>query len=244
MYITDTMPKSVNALSIIEQGMQSPNTTRVGDMGSLILTRMDNGAVFRLFGLMVSSEHRVRYELHGDRGLISTANPNHWSHVRVWHEKWLLKEGQPNNVIYQPAWPEHAEIAAKSGHGGGDFWTNFHFANAIRSGKPPYLDVYRGVAMSIVGVQAWRSALSEGVPVEIPDFKSEKSRKAFENDDWSPFPEDYKPGQPPASIQGNVLPSKAAQKRATETWAKRGYRDPGTVAAIKAFGNKQKGKSV
>ena len=36
----------------------------------------------------------------------------------------------------------------KAGHGGGDFWTSFHFANAIRTGEQPYLDVYRGVTMS------------------------------------------------------------------------------------------------
>ncbi len=236
MYMTDTMPVSVNSLSITEPPMQSPNTSRIADMGSLILTRMDNGAVFRIFGLMLSSEHSVRYTLHGEKGLISTAAPNHWSTVRIYHEKWLLKNGAPNNVTYAPAWPEHADLAAKAGHGGGDFWTNFHFVNAIRAGEQPYLDVYRGVAMSSVGILAWKSALEEGKPFAVPDFKNEKSRKAYENDDWSPFPEDYKPGQPPASINGNIVPSKKAQKVSEAKWTEMKVRNIGSVKEIKAFG--------
>jgi predicted dehydrogenase len=235
MYITDTMPVSVNALSIVEEPMQSPNTTRIGDMGSVILTRMDNGAVFRIFGLMLSSEHAVKYALHGEKGLISTTEPNHWANVRIHHEKWQLAKGQANNVIYSPAWPEHADLAAKSGHGGGDFWTNFHFANAIRTSTPPYLDVYRGVSMTSVGILGWKSALQEGASFPVPDFKSEKARKAHETDDWSPFPQDYKPGQPPVSIQGNIVPSKAAQKRSIEAWTKRGVKNIGSVKDIPSF---------
>jgi len=52
MYITDTMPKRINALSI-----SCPSTEQqvaaVGDPGSVILCRMDNDAVFRLFGLVL-----------------------------------------------------------------------------------------------------------------------------------------------------------------------------------------------
>ena len=64
-----------------------------------------------------------------------------------------------------PDWPERGDLARRAGHGGGDFWTNFHFVRAIRSGRQPYLNVYRGVAMAAVGVQAWRSCLENGAPL-------------------------------------------------------------------------------
>ncbi|MCF7855232.1 MAG: Gfo/Idh/MocA family oxidoreductase, partial [Candidatus Pacebacteria bacterium] len=83
MHITDTMPVSVNALSIPEERTQTPNTTKVSDVGSVILTRMDNGAVFRIWGLMLSSIHRVKYEVHGDRGYMATADGG----VRIHHEE-------------------------------------------------------------------------------------------------------------------------------------------------------------
>ena len=221
MYATDTMPVKVNGLSIVEEPIQSPNTVKVSDSGSVILCRMDNGAVFRIFGLMLSSEHRVKYEIHGERGVMGTSG---WNQIRVHHEAWLRDKGQPQARTYTPDWPEHGDLAAKAGHGGGDFWTNFHFANAIRSGKPPYLDVYRGVAMCSVGILAWRSALEDGTPLAMPDFRKESERKKFENDNWSPWQDGTGDGKAPPSIQGYKKPNTKAVEKAREAWNKIGYK--------------------
>jgi predicted dehydrogenase len=223
MCITDTMPVSVNALSITEERTQTPATTKISDVGAVILARMDNGAVFRIWGLMMSSIHRVKYEVHGDRGLIATAEPNHWTTVRIHHEDWLRQPGAPTDIAYTPDWPEHAELARAAGHGGGDFWTSFHFANAIRSGEPPYLDVYRGAAMAAVGILGWRSCLEGGKPFSIPDFRDDSARRAVEDDHWSPFPADAGPGQPPPSIRGLVDAAPEAVEHAREVWARQGY---------------------
>ena len=225
MCITDTMPVSVNALAITEERHQSPATTKVSDAGSVILARMDNGAVFRIWGLMMSSIHRVKYEVHGDRGYIATAEPDHWGNVRIHHEEWLREGDQPADTTYPADWPEHGDLAREAGHGGGDFWMNFHFANAIRSGEPPYLDVYRGAAMSAVGILGWRSCLEQGRPIAIPDFSDEAVRRAVEDDHWSPFAEDAGPGQPPPSLRGTIAPSAEAAAYAREQWAKQGYRE-------------------
>ncbi|MBM3265725.1 MAG: Gfo/Idh/MocA family oxidoreductase [candidate division Zixibacteria bacterium] len=226
MCITDTLPVSVNALSIVEPSTQSPDRVKVGDAGAILLLRMDNGAVFRIFGLCLSSIHRVRYEIHGERGLLATAEPDHWSTVRVHHEEWLRHEDQPLSRTYRADWPEHGDLARSAGHGGGDFWTSFHFARTIRSGKQPYLDVYRGVAMAAAGIEGWRSCLQEGIAIRIPDFKKEKERCVFENDHWSPYPEDTGPGQPPPSIRGYVAPNRPAVSRARKVWKSLGYQLP------------------
>ena len=78
----------------------------------------------------------------------------------------------------------------------GDFFTNFHFAEAIRSGQQPYLDIYRALDMSICGIQAYRSALEDGAPYEVPDFRDEQVRSKYEDDHWSPDPARKGPGQP------------------------------------------------
>jgi len=180
---------------------------------------MDNGAVFRIWGLGMSSIHRVRYEVHGERGLAAMADGG----VRIHHEPWLRQDGQLQEQTYRPEWPEHADLANKAGHGGGDFWTNFHFANAIRSGKQPYLDVYRATAMAAVSILGWRSCLEEGKPFTIPDFRKKSARKACIGDQWSPFPDDAGPGQPPASLNGNLKPSREAVAYARKVWRKLGY---------------------
>ena len=226
MCITDTMPVKVNALSIASRKV-TDLTVRVGDPGSVILCRMEGGAVFRIFGLHLPG-HSNWYRVHGTRGAMEfTRGPGYFGpgQIRVWHEEWDLRPGEVLDRAYIPNWPEHAEEARKAGHGGGDFWTNLHFADAIRSGEPPYLDVYRGVAMSSVGILAWKSALEDGRPFDVPDFKSEASRGDYENDHWSPWPEHAGPGQPPPSILGWIEPTPEGIEVARQAWGEIGYRE-------------------
>ncbi len=225
MYITDAMPTQVNALSITCDSV-GEKTMSVADPGSVILCRMDHGAVFRLFGLVLPG-HSNWYRVHGARGAMELVRgPGYYGsgQVRIWHEEWDLKEGEVTDKVYTPEWPEHGELAKKAGHGGGDFWTSFHFASAIRSGEQPYLNVYRGVAMSSVGILAWKSALEEGAPVAVPDFSDEASRKKVEDDHWSPWPEHAGEGQPPSSIRGWVEPSDKSKALAKKVWEEMGYK--------------------
>ena len=143
--------------------------------------------------------------------------------VRVWHEEWDRKPDEEAERVYTPDWPEHGDMARQAGHGGGDFWTNFHFANAVRSGTPSFLDVYRGVAMSSVGILAWKSALEDGRPFEVPDFRDEVARKPYEDDLWSPWPDHTGPGQPPPSILGTPEPSPESVGCARKVWKEIGY---------------------
>jgi len=77
--------------------------------------------------------------------------------------------------------------------------------------------------MSIAGIQAWRSALNDSAPMEVPDFRRESVRRKYAKDDWSPDPERKKKGQPDSSVLGNLEPSAAAKKLAAKVWAKQGY---------------------
>ena len=225
MYITDTVPIKVNGLSIVCRKVDE-TTVRIADPGSVILCRMDNGAVFRIFGLLLPG-HSNWYRIHGSRGAMEiTRGPGYFGpgQVRVWHEDWDLQPGEVTERTYVPNWPEHGDLARAAGHGGGDFWTNFHFANAIRSGEPPYLNVYRSVAMSSVGILAWKSALEDGRPFDMPDFRDETRRAEVEHDNWSPWPEHAAPGQPPPSVEGFRAPSSKGTEFARQVWKEIGYK--------------------
>lgn len=225
MYITETMPVSVNALSIPNKE-RNDTTISIKDRGSVILCRMDNGSVFRLLGGGVSG-HSNWYRVHGTTGAMeNTRGPGYFGpgQVRVWHDEWDQKGKEPLERSYLPEWPEHGELARKTGHGGGDFFTNFHFAQAIKTKKQPYLDVYKGVAMSSVGIVAWKSALENGKPYEMPNFKKESDRKKIENDHWSPYPEHAGPGQPPTSILGKIESTPKAIAYAKKIWKESGFK--------------------
>ncbi|MCX5670663.1 MAG: hypothetical protein NTU94_05005, partial [Planctomycetota bacterium] len=224
MYITEAMPVKVNGLSIACRKVDEL-TVRRGDPGSVILCRMDDGAVFRLFGLGLPG-HSNWYRVHGDRGAMEiTRGPGYFGpgQVRVWHEEWDLRPGEVRERTYLPDWPEHADLARKAGHGGGDFFTAHYFAEAIRTGKPPYLDVYRGVAMSCVGILAWKSVLARGAPFEMPDFRKEASRAPFANDHWTPFAKTEGPDRPPTASRGEPPLDPKGLAIARKVWRRMGY---------------------
>ena len=225
VYITDTLPVKVNALSIANRSIDEL-TVRKGDPGSVILCRMTGGAVFRIFGLVLPG-HSNWYRVHGTRGAMEITRGQGYfgpGQVRVWHESWNRRKGDPLERTYAPEWPEYGDLAGKAGHGGGDFWMDLHFSRAIRSGIQPFFDVYRGVAMSTVGILSWKSALEEGTPFDVPDFRSEESRKEYENDCWSPWPKHAGPGQPPPSIMGTPEPMEKGLACARKIWRDIEYR--------------------
>ena len=173
MYITDTMPVKVNGLSIAPEELATKTVER-GDPGSVILCAWTTARCSASSGWCLPG-HSNWYRVHGTQGAMEiTRGPGYFGpeQVRVWHEEWNRRPGDRRDRIYTPEWPEHADLAQRAGHGGGDFWTNFYFAEAIRTGKQPFLDVYRGVAMSSVGILAWKSALADGQPFDVPDFSA------------------------------------------------------------------------
>jgi len=224
MTATDEMPVSVNALSIPDEEYRKESVVQ-GDRGSVILVRTDGGAVFRLFQTFLPG-HSVWYRIHGTHGLVEhVRGSGYWGPglLRVVHEEWDRKPGVATERTFVAEFPELADKAAAAGHGGGDFFVAWHFAEAIRSGRQPYLDVYRGVSMSAVGILAWKSALAGGAPFSMPDFRREADRRKHAKDRWSPFPEDAGPGQPPSSVHGPHRPTAKALARARRVWKENGY---------------------
>ncbi len=225
MVITDTMPTRVNGFAAtLPLDSKKKRLFREQDLGGIIMVKMNNDAVFKLIqGIMPG--HSILYRLHGEDGAMETGRgPGYWGpqSVRIWHEDYELKPGQlPERIIY-PQFPKWATAAVEAGHGGGDFFTNYYFAQAIRTGKQPYLDVYRGVAMSVIGILAWKSVLNSNNSYDVPDFRNEKARKLVEKDHWQPM-DIANPKSPPLNSRGkrHVVPS--ALKDAQKIWKKMGY---------------------
>ena len=57
----------------------------------------------------------------------------------------------------------------------------------------------------------------------MPDLSKESVRKRHEGENWSPYPEDKAPGQPPPSIRGLNPPSKRQIAEARKVWRELGY---------------------
>ena len=224
MYITDTRPVKVNGFAIPYDYDDPSKVLHVNraDTAATIICRMDNGAVLKsLHGALRGHGNYVR--VHGNKGLMENCRHGDKTRLRIWREPWEKRRGEPTETVYKPDFPAHREKALRAGHGGGDFFTSHAFATAIHSGEQPYLDVYKGIDMSIVGILAWKSALNDSAPVDIPDFRKESVRKKYAKDDWSPDPGRKREGQPPSSILGKIEPSKEARELAQKVWSEQGY---------------------
>jgi predicted dehydrogenase len=220
MAITGTMPVRVNGfVSRLPLDSKRKRLWRQQDVGGTIMVVMDNDAVFKLIQWSMPG-HSIFYRLHGEYGLMETGRgPGYWGpgSVRLVHDEWDCKPGQVSEKVYYPQFPAWAKDALKAGHGGGDFFTNYYFAKAIRSGKQPYLNVYRAVAMSLVGVLAWKSVLDNGNSYAVPDFTREKSRKACQDDHWAPM-DLTNPDAPPIGSRGKREVIPASLKEAKKIW--------------------------
>ncbi len=221
MAITDTRPVSVNALSLPYPKGFDDHRVKHQDVGSIICTTMDTGAIFRLVQGAVPG-HSVYYRVHGTKGMMEMPRNGGWNTVNIEHDYFNIPaDGYAKRVI-NPAFPAWAQKANRAGHGGGDFFTNHYFAQAIQTSRQPFLDVYRAVAMSAVGIQAWRSALAGGAPQALPDWRKKSARAPFAKDHWSPFAKSTADKAPSSVVTPAYKPSKNAVAQAQKRWAKNG----------------------
>ncbi len=223
LYITEARPEYVNAHGIAYGPDETQdNPVRQGDPGFSMLCRMNTGATVVVNGLLLRG-HGNWYRIHGSRGLMENCRTGDRGMLRLVHDAFDRTGDERTETIYRPEFPYHADLARQAGHGGGDFFTNFMFAEAIRTGKPPLLDVYRALDMTLAGIQGWRSALDRGNAKEIPDFRKKRMRDLYRNDTWSPFPNAKGPGEAPPSIHGARKISAKDLAAAKAIWKKQGY---------------------
>ena len=92
--------------------------------------------------------------------------------------------GSSQGIHVEPEWPGQGEVAEKAGHGGGDFWELYYFAREILTGEKAPWNIYAASDVTLAGIQALRSAVAEGQPMEVPDFRKKEVRDRYRNDNW------------------------------------------------------------
>lgn len=212
MYITGRRPVKVNGF-VVPRDLKCPHSmmrVRKGDTAGLIICRMDNDAVVKLLQGGLRGHHHL-LSIFGNKGMMEKANDD-TNRLLLRKEAWDTENGERFFKAYTPEFAACHALASKTGHGGGDFFVDYFFAEAIRRNEPPFMDVYRGIDMSIIGILAYRSALQDCAPMEVPDFRDESVRQRYENDDWTPDPEKRNPSQPFSSVRGDIQPSEAAKR--------------------------------
>ena len=201
MYMGQSMPKYITAHAVHSDVLEQIADVRHNDDAlGMMCCEMDDGSLFRFTGCTAMASNSG-YRIVGERGSAETGRflgekiGLHFNH-------WEVPEGEECDRTYDPEWPSNAELADRTGHGGGDFWVMYDFLQYLRGEEDVFFDVYRACAMSACGILGWRSCLEHGKMYKIPDFRNEEERKLIENDDLSPFPDENGNGATlPASLR-------------------------------------------
>ncbi len=189
MKITGTVPKKVGARAIFAPDIvkAASNAKRSGDVASIILNEMDNGAIFRTTACASLGPVGKWFRLTCENGTIETERDNQ-DKILYRYNEWAVPEGGKAMDRYAPAPPALTEEQKKAGHGGTDYSLDRAFIEYLRGGPEPFFDVYRSVALSAAGILAWRSVLDDGKAHEVPDFRDKTARAAVAEDFLTPFP--------------------------------------------------------
>lgn len=192
MMATGANPVSVCALPItlenkIPENDQVISNSHVNDQTSIIITKNDDGSVFRVVGHSVFGSKGNIYRIAGTKGQIENMRSAEGK-ISLNFNEWQIPEGYQAHNVYTPVEDQTlGSLAEKTGHAGGDFYMFRDFFDCIRSGRKPFFDVYTSTMMSAVGILAHRSVLGGGTPFDVPDFRREEDRALWENDTLSPF---------------------------------------------------------
>ena len=192
---------------------------RHADIASIMMIETGSGAIFRITGCAAWAGHGNTYRLCCTKG--SVENIRGSSEIFLHYNSWHTPEGESEYQRYSPGWPSNAELAAKAGHGGGDFWVMYHFGQYVLHDVEPFFDVYNSVAMSALAIQSQRSTLEGGKEYRIPDFRNEDERKLCDGDTASPLPDENLNVTLPIS-PFDYKPSEEAIEKAKEAWKSMG----------------------
>lgn len=146
----------------------------------LMLCRLRSGKLVKIRLDMLSNRpHQMAYySLQGTRGVYEASRVA-GEPGRIWIGEGRAgepREWRPAAEFEQhlpEAWRNPPEEARNAGHGGGDYFQVRDFVQAIRDGTPPPVDVYAALEWTAAGLCSQLSIQQGGVPVPVPDFRSE-----------------------------------------------------------------------
>lgn len=189
MWATGATPKKVSAMATFAPFEDKTSARMVADRAAIVTTFNDDGSVFKVSGCAAFGAHHNAYRICGTNGQIENIR-GMGEKIMLRYSDWAIPEGMEEVNCYDPEWHDKdEEFIENSGHGGGDYIVARMFLDCIREGRQPEhpYDIHSAVAMSSVAILAHRSILNGGAAYDIPDFRLEECRKAYENDILTPF---------------------------------------------------------
>jgi len=188
VYATGAFPVRVTAMPVY--GPNPADCVRANhtvERAAIITCLNDDRSVFKVTGHASFGASDNSYRLCCRKGQIENVRGT-GGKLMLRYNPWDTPEGVEATQNYDPPLDDpNADLIRKAGHGGGDFFVIREFFSAIREGRQAAFDVYFATRLASTAIMAHRSMLEYGVPYDVPDFRKEEDRIAWENDTLSPF---------------------------------------------------------
>ena len=171
-------------------GFEIPFNDRMARMGAkagpigVEMVTLENGAVIKSVHGVGVSKNSVWYSVYGSKGRMESfredGSDDGVSHLYVNCDKY---EGQNDSEPYEADTSDDlTEMSAGNGHSGSDFYTMYHFVDAVRGNKnADIIDVYEALDMGLPGIFALKSAAAGGAPMDLPNLKNKEERDFWRN---------------------------------------------------------------
>lgn len=184
IHITGLRPVRVTGF----EGKMIERNLRVGAKSGqygIEMIELENGGIIKsIHGGLYRDSHW--YSIYGSKGRMESAredtdrNGFHMLYVNADDYSGQYKEAKVE--AYEPKL-SHGEISEKFGHGGGDFYAMYYFAEKILGNEEAdVIDIFEALNMFLPGMFAYRSVLAGGIPMDIPDLRDPAEREKWRND--------------------------------------------------------------
>lgn len=195
MYVTESEPETVCCTMISNENVARKMSRVTDTVGSVVITQMNNGAVFNTTGC---SEYQPTSKWYRIAAENETMESDRYD-KRI--DKLIIAKDSDNLEVLYPnqydagLMTRDMNIAMcdvnSTGHGGIDYFATYHFLKLIKGEETPFFDVYRSTRLSAVGILGWYSALCGGKTLRVPDFRKKEDRDRVRHDYRSTIAKKY-----------------------------------------------------
>lgn len=184
IHMTGLRPVSVVGFEGTKNERKLRGGAKNGSFGIEMVTLENGGIIKSIHGDLYRDS--VWYSVYGSKGRMECgredANDGHIHKIYVNCDEYSGQYRPDALESYEPK----NEIAADLegfGHGGSDFYSMYHFIERVLGNEnADIIDVYEAMDMFLPGMFAYRSILSGGIPMQIPDLRDPAQREIWRND--------------------------------------------------------------
>ncbi len=185
LYSTGRRAVRVNGFEIPRMNYMAEVGARSGSAAMEVM-ELDNGGLARSINGNYRSEYEASYRIIGSEGTIECSLGS-VSVIRTG------KDGstQRKNIYPTPRAFEYRPEGNEGSIMNGDYAVLGYFIGKILGDDDSAkysIDVYRALDMALPGLLAFRSILSKGMPIEVPDFRDKEVREKYRYDRYSTRP--------------------------------------------------------